>query len=49
MTAPAVDHLDLVVSSLERSLGFYRGLLQLGCLSDPDGIKLEVLHRPPVR
>lgn len=24
---PAVDHLDLVVSSLERSLDFYRGLL----------------------
>ena len=24
---PAIDHLDLVVTSLEQSLGFYRGLL----------------------
>jgi glyoxylase I family protein len=28
MTAGPIDHLDLVVSDLERSLAFYRGLLE---------------------
>lgn len=37
-----IDHVDLVVSSLERSLPFYRGLL---FLQHPDGLKLEVVHR----
>jgi hypothetical protein len=31
-----VDHLDLVVNDLERSLEFY----------NPEGIKLEIVHRP---
>jgi hypothetical protein len=42
------DHVDLVVSSIERSLPFYRELLEpLGVtLYDPDGLKLELVHVP---
>jgi catechol 2,3-dioxygenase-like lactoylglutathione lyase family enzyme len=61
-----LSHVDLVVTSIERSLAFYRGLLEpIGWTNlnevsgergetiwyavffhDPDGIKLELLHRP---
>lgn len=50
-----VDHLDLVVSDLDRSLELYRGLLEpLGYLHASDivgergerGLKLEILHVP---
>ena len=37
----AIDHLDLVVTSLERSLDFYRGLLEpLGYVRES-----EIVHR----
>jgi predicted enzyme related to lactoylglutathione lyase len=50
---PELDHVDLVVTDLERSLAFYRGLLRpLGWTDegrifyDPDGIKLELVYKP---
>lgn len=48
----SVDHLDLVVTSLERSLAFYRDLLQpLGYvrLSEIAGERGELVHRPSER
>jgi glyoxylase I family protein len=44
---PVVDHVDLVVSSIERSLAFYRGLLApLGWVGDREvtGERGETIH-----
>lgn len=56
MDVEATDHLDLAVTSLERSLAFYRGLLEPlgyartseieGERGSASGIKLEIVHRP---
>jgi hypothetical protein len=52
----AIDHLDLVVTSLERGLRFYCGLLEpLGYVhvgeieGERGGLKLEIIHRPSER
>ena len=47
MPVSAIDHLDLVVTSLERSLDFYRGLLEpLGYVrvSEIVGERAEIVH-----